>query len=130
MPCLLLINPVSHRKGLGNIKATAQLSLNPPYLGACTPPHYDINVIDKNIEPFQYREADIGGITGVSPSIYRAYRIAGIYRQKGITDRYGGIHVSMTPKEARSFCDAIVIGDGEDVWLKVLEDFEEGCAGI
>jgi radical SAM superfamily enzyme YgiQ (UPF0313 family) len=127
VPRLLFINPANREKGLGNIKATAWPPLNLPYLAARTPRLYEIDVIDENIEPFQYRDADIVGITGFTPSIYRAYQIAHIYRQKGITTVMGGIHVSMTPEEALSFCDAIVIGEGEDVWPKVLKDFEAGC---
>jgi hypothetical protein len=39
----------------------------------------------------------------------------------------GGIQVSMTPDKALSFCETIVISEGEDVWPRVLKDFEEGC---
>ncbi len=126
MPRLLFINPANRQKGLGTTKATAWPPLNLPYLGARTPQHYQIDVIDENIEPFQYRDADIVGITGFTPSIYRAYQIARTYRQKGITTVMGGIHVSMMPEEALSFCDAIVVGEGEDVWPEVLKDFERG----
>lgn len=38
----------------------------------------------------------------------------------------GGIHVSMMPEEALTFCDAVVIGEAESIWPSVLEDFENG----
>ena len=126
MPKLLLINPSNIHKGLGNIRSTAWPPLNLPYLAALTPAHYQIEVIDENIEPFEYRPADIVGITAYTSSVYRAYQIAQIYREQEIPTVMGGIHVSMMPKEASLFCDSVVIGEAETVWPKVLEDFEAG----
>ncbi len=126
MPRLILINPSNTNKGLGNIRATAWPPLNLPYLAAVTPNHYHIEVLDENIEPFEYREADIVGITAYTASVYRAYQIAQIYRKKGIPTVMGGIHVSMMPEEAVNYCDAVVIGEAENIWPKVLEDFESG----
>ena len=50
MPKLLLINPSNIHKGLGNIRSTAWPPLNLPYLAAITPIHYQIEVIDENID--------------------------------------------------------------------------------
>ena len=126
MPQLLLINPSSTHKGLGNIRATAWPPLNLPYLAAVTPPHYQIEALDENIQPFEYRKADIVGITAYTASVHRAYQIAQIYREKGIATVMGGIHVSMLPQEALEFCDSVVVGEAEGIWTKVLEDFEGG----
>ena len=126
MPRLLLINPSNTHKGLGNILATAWPPLNLPYLAAMTPRYYQIEVLDENIEHFEYRDADIVGITAYTASVYRAYQIAQIYRKKGIPTVMGGIHVSMMPEEAANYCDAVVIGEAESIWPKVLEDFEAG----
>jgi radical SAM superfamily enzyme YgiQ (UPF0313 family) len=120
MPRLLLINPSNMHKGLGNIRATAWPPLNLPYLAAVTPNHYHIEVLDENIEPFEFREADIVGITAYTASVYRAYQIATIYRKKGIPTVMGGIHVSMMPEVAAYYCDAVVIGVAESIWQKVL----------
>lgn len=124
MPRLLLINPSNMHKGLGNISATAWPPLNLPYLASVTPNHYKIEVLDENIEPFEFQEADIVGITAYTASVYRAYQIAKIYRKKGIPTVMGGIHVSMMPEEAANYCDAVVIGEAENIWPNVLEDFE------
>ena len=126
MPRLLLINPSNIRKGLGNTRATAWPPLNLPYLAAATPHHYQIEVFDENIESFEYREADIVGITAYTASAYRAYQISENYRKQGIPTIIGGIHASMMPEEALRFCDSVVIGEAEDVWPRVLEDFEAG----
>ena len=126
MPRLLLINPSNTHKVLGNISATAFPPLNLPYLAAVTPNHYQIEVLDENIEPFEYRKADIIGITAYTASVYRAYQISQIYRKKKIPVVMGGIHVSMMPEEALHYCDSVVIGEAEEIWPKVLEDFEAG----
>ena len=126
MPRLLLINPSSTHRALGNVRATAWPPLNLPYLAAVTPPHYRIEVLDENIEPFQYREADIVGITAYTASVNRAYQLSEIYRKQGVPTVIGGIHASMMPDEARHFCDAVVSGEAETIWPKVLEDFEAG----
>ncbi len=126
MPRLLLINPSNTNKVLGNISATAVPPLNLPYLAAVTPHHYQIEVIDENIEPFEYRKADIVGITAYTASVYRAYQISQVYRKQGIPTVMGGIHVSMMPEEALQYCDTVVKGEAEEIWPKVLEDFETG----
>ena len=126
MPRLLLINPSNTHKGLGNIRATAFPPMNLPYLAAVTPSSYQIEVLDENIQPFEYREADLVGITAYTASVYRGYQIAQLYRDKGIPTVMGGIHVSMLPEEALAFCDTVVIGEAEGIWPQVLTDFEAG----
>ena len=126
MPRLLLINPSNIRKGLGNTKATAWPPLNLPYLAAVTPNHYQIDVLDENIESFEYRNADIVGITASTAAVNRAYQISEVYRNRGIPTVIGGIHASMLPEEALRYCDTVVMGEAETVWPKVLEDFEAG----
>lgn len=36
----------------------------------------------------------------------------------------GGIHASMLPDEAMQYVDAVVIGEAESIWAKVIYDFE------
>jgi radical SAM superfamily enzyme YgiQ (UPF0313 family) len=126
MPKLLLINPSIKKTVLGNTRATTWPPLNLPYIAALTPPHYDVQVIDENIEPFEFRDADVVGITAMTSSVFRAYQIAQRYRSSGIPTIMGGIHVSMMPDEALEFCDAVVIGEAESVWAKLLEDLDSG----
>ena len=124
MPKLLLINPSNVHKGLGNLRSTAWPPLNLPYIAALTPDHYEIEVIDENIMPFEFKEADIVGITSYTSQVNRGYQIAKMYREKGIKTIMGGIHVSMMPEEALKYCDSVVIGEAEKVWSSVIKDFE------
>ena len=126
MPQLLLINPSNTHRGIGDYRTTAYPLLNLPYVAALTPDHYKIAVIDENIKRFEFQKADIVGITAFTSSVNRGYEIAQIYRKHGIPTVMGGIHVSMMPQEALNFCDAVVVGEAEGAWPRVLEDFEAG----
>lgn len=95
-------------------------------IAAVTPPKYNITIIDENVEAFTCPAADLVGITGYTSAINRGYQIAAAYRQRGIPVVMGGIHVSMLPDEALNYCDSVVTGEAEEIWPKVLEDFESG----
>ena len=78
-------------------------------------------------DEFKIKEADLVGITAFTSNVNRAYEIAKIYKQQGIKVVMGGIHASVLPDEALQFCDAVVMGEVEDIWGKVLNDFESKC---
>lgn len=127
MTRLLLINPSNSVKGLGNISSTSFPPLNLPYIAALTPSHYEIEVIDENVEQFQYRDADIVGLTAYTASVHRAYEISQLYREKGIPTVIGGIHASMLPYEAAQYCDVVAVGEAESIWPEIIRDFENNC---
>jgi radical SAM superfamily enzyme YgiQ (UPF0313 family) len=54
---------------------------------------------------------------------YRAYRIADLYRAKGVFVALGGIHVTALPDEAAPHADAVFIGPGEETFPQFLSDF-------
>jgi len=81
-------------------------------------------LVDENWEPFTYQEADLVGITAFTASANRAYEIAAVYRKRGVPVVMGGIHASMCSEEALRFVDAVVIGEAEAVWPKVVADVE------
>ena len=122
---LLLINPFNKaKKG----EMFDSRSISPPLglgiIAGLTPDNWDIEIIDENFDDFQFKKADLVGITVLTSAAYRAYEIAEIYRKKGITTVLGGIHVSMLAKEAEQYADAIVIGEAEVVWQQLLSDFQ------
>jgi radical SAM superfamily enzyme YgiQ (UPF0313 family) len=125
MKRLLLINPVGRRSGylLSQFSTFSPLSL--AYVAALTPSHWEIKIIDENFDTFEFEEADLVGITAFSSNINRAYELAQTYRKKKIKVVMGGIHASMLPDEALNYCDAVVQGEVEGVWEKVISDFEK-----
>ncbi len=124
---LLLVSPLSrHRKGMSISWDARYRPLGLGIIAALTPEHWDIKIIDENFDTFEFEEADLVGFTAFTANAYRVYEISKLYRDKGITTVMGGIHASMVPDEAQQHVDTIVIGEGESVWPKLIEDFENG----
>ena len=124
MKKLLLINPVGQRSGSLLSKFSTFQPLSLAYIAAVTPSHWEIKILDENIDEFQFEEADLIGITAFTSNINRAYEIARIYRKKKIKVIIGGIHISMLPDEALHYADTIVTGEVEGIWNQVITDFE------
>lgn len=124
---LLLINPLStNRKGLILHSHVIYPPIGLGIIATLTPDNWDVEILDENFERFAYRKADLVGITALTSSVTRAYKLADIYRKKGIPTVLGGIHASMMTEEAVHFFDAVVNGEAESVWKQLIEDFEKG----
>jgi radical SAM superfamily enzyme YgiQ (UPF0313 family) len=122
-----LINPANaYRKGYLLRRESKQAPLGLGIVASLTPADWSIRILDENFREFRYREADLVGITAVTASVNRAYEIAAMYREKGVPVVLGGIHGSSMPDEALQHVDAVVIGEAEGSWARVLEDFERG----
>jgi radical SAM superfamily enzyme YgiQ (UPF0313 family) len=126
MKRLLLINPVGRRSGflLSRFSTVQPLSL--AYVASVTPSDWHVTIADEVFEDVATREADLIGITAFTSNINRAYELAARYRASGIKVVLGGIHASMLPEEALKYADAVVVGEAEGIWRRVLEDFENG----
>ena len=68
----------------------------------------------------------LAAISALTASVQEAYRLSEMLRRRGILTVMGGLHVTAAPQEAETFCDAVVIGEGEPVWRRVLADAEAG----
>ena len=62
------------------------------------------------------------GISALTASILEAYALADALRREGVRVVLGGLHITACPAEAIEHADAIVLGDGEPVWRRVLDD--------
>jgi radical SAM superfamily enzyme YgiQ (UPF0313 family) len=102
-----------------------QISLN--IIASLTPSHYDIKIVEEEIEPVNFDEdCDIVGISSMTSNAPRAYRMAGEFKKRGKTVVMGGVHPTVLPHEAIRYSDAVVIGEAEDTWGTLLNDFEHG----
>jgi len=124
---LILINPFSTYQHDSFIDTN---TLSPPLalgiIAALTPSNWDIEIIDENFDVFEFREADLVGITALTSAVNRAYTIASIYRERNIPVVLGGIHASMLPEESLQYADTVVIGEAEGSWQRLISDFEMG----
>jgi radical SAM superfamily enzyme YgiQ (UPF0313 family) len=97
-------------------------------LAALTPQDIEVKITDENVEPIDFEEeVDLVGVTGMVMHASRAYQIALKFRQRGIPVVMGGPHASSLPLEVKEHVDAVVVGEAEDVWKGLIEDFRKGC---
>ncbi len=66
-------------------------------------------------------------ISALTASIHEAYRLSRMLIERGVPTVMGGLHVSACPEEAALFCTSVVVGDGEPVWRRLLQDAEAGA---
>ncbi|OQA00810.1 MAG: B12 binding domain protein [Bacteroidetes bacterium ADurb.Bin408] len=122
---LLLILPVD--RSVVHFNAVAP-PLGLGIVAALTPPDWEVEIVDENFDKFDYRKADLVGISSWTVNINRAYEIAALYRQNNTPVVMGGAHVSALPDEALGYCDHVVVGGAEDVWEQFMADFAQGKA--
>ena len=96
-----------------------------PTLAALTPPDVEVKVADENIAPIDFTSpTDLVAISVRTMFAKRAYQIASRFRERGVKVVLGGIHPSMLPEEAGQYADSIVVGEAEDIWHELIQDFK------
>ncbi|MFQ5664332.1 MAG: B12-binding domain-containing radical SAM protein [Terriglobia bacterium] len=101
--------------------------LNLAVLAAYTPSDIEVQIIDESVEPIDFdTEANLIGITAMTNMAPAAYHIADKFRARGKTVVLGGVHVTVAPQEAVAHCDAVVVGEAEYLWLRLIQDFRRG----
>jgi len=94
-------------------------------LAGLTPEPHTVRLLDDRMEDITGEEtADLVAITVDTFCARRAYQIADMYRDRGVPVCLGGVHVTLLPDEAQDHADALLLGDAESVWWKLLEDLE------
>jgi radical SAM superfamily enzyme YgiQ (UPF0313 family) len=71
-------------------------------------------------------QADLVAMTVQTFTARRAYELADGYRAQGIPVVMGGYHPSFLPDEALQHADAVLIGDAEGHWERLLADLQAG----
>src|SRR3954467_7720423 len=87
----------------------------------------EVTLQDEGVQPLDLDfDADLVGITAITGTALRAYKIADELRAKGHTVVLGGVHTTLLPEEAARHADAIVTGYAERSWPQLLRDFARG----
>lgn len=103
------------------------LSLTLPQVAASTPKHHPVTIIDENYEKLKItKNYDLVGITCLTTSALRAYEIADAFKKLDVPVILGGNHPTALPDEAKQHADSVVIGEAENTWPQLLQDFESG----
>ncbi|MDA2938849.1 B12-binding domain-containing radical SAM protein [Acidobacteria bacterium AH-259-A15] len=101
-------------------------------LAAATPPAFgDPVIVDEALEPVDSMRIQPGDVVGIgihTSNALRGYEVGRIAHRRGAHVIFGGIHASLYPQEAYQLgqAHAVVKGDGDVVWAKVLADCTNG----
>src|SRR3954468_17074074 len=118
-----LINPSALAFGVGVITPRWLY-----VLAAATPEKYgDPIITDETLDPWDPTTVSSGDVVGIgihTGNAVQGYDIGKVARARGAYVVYGGIHATLYPEEAMSLgqAHAIVKGDGDLVWARVIED--------
>lgn len=126
----LLINPFYPKDpnaSFGKHVLTPTLALTS--FAATTPDHWRIGYWDENLldgrPPFQPMP-EVVGITVHLTFARRAFELAHWYRSRGSKVILGGLHVLSCPEECAPHANALALGDGVQLWPRILADIEHG----
>ena len=117
-----------HRSGIFR-RSLRYAPLTLPTLVSLVPPEipHRVTLIDEGIHDIPLElEADIIGITVITPTAPRSYWLADHFRARGATVVLGGPHVTLVPEDALPHADAIVVGYAEESWPRLLRDVVNG----
>src|SRR5207253_4712848 len=98
-------------------------------VAAATPPDWTVTYWDENLlqGPPPWRPfPQVVGITVHLTFADRAFALARWYRRRGATVILGGLHVLSCPDECAPHADALAIGEGVQLWGRILRDVEAG----
>jgi len=128
---LLLVDPYPRENpyhlGPSERKAIWFPKLSLPAIAAYTPEHWDVEIQDEAVREIDLEHpADLVGISVMTCYAPRAYQLADEFRKRGVPVVLGGVHPTYCPDEALQHCDAIVTGEAEDSWPRLVADFEAG----
>lgn len=102
-------------------------SLSLAVVAAVTPERWETALCDEGFGPVDLDDpADVVALTGMTAQATRAYEIADAFRSRGKTVVMGGFHASNLPEEALGHVDAVVVGEAEEAWPRLLSDLESG----
>jgi radical SAM superfamily enzyme YgiQ (UPF0313 family) len=126
----LLINPFYPKDAhasFGKHVLTPTLALTS--FAATSPPHWRVRYRDENLlhgHPPYEPLPELVGITVHLTFAKRAFELADWYRSRGSKAVLGGLHVLSCPEECAPHADALAVGDGVQIWPRILADCEAG----
>jgi radical SAM superfamily enzyme YgiQ (UPF0313 family) len=96
-------------------------------VAALTPREHQVRIVDENVEALDFdTDCDVIGITFMTALAPRAYEIAAQFRRRGRIVVGGGYHATLCPEDAAPHFDALVVGDAEGAWERLLADCQRG----
>jgi len=131
MPRLLIVQAATYRsrdeRRPRRIRKRKLVGAVMPYLAALAPRGWDVTLADDAIAEVDYAApVDVVAITVRTVTSLRAYEIADRFRDKKVPVLMGGPHATFYGAEMAEHADGVCIGEGEDVFPRMLEDAAAG----
>ena len=126
---VLLIQPSQFRENgrLDRRKRRWLLGMTLPYVAALAPAEIKVEIKDDLLEEITFREdCDLVAFSFMSHQAPRAYQLAAGFRSRHIPVVMGGFHATLAPDECQEHADALVLGEAEEAWPRLLRDFQAG----
>lgn len=125
---LTIIHPCIGRKpGQKYIRTWQMEALPAATLAGLTPPGVEVRFYDDRMEQIPFDEAtDLVAISVETYTAKRAYQIATEYRKRRVPVVMGGFHASLCPDEVAQYAEAVVCGEAEVLWPRVVDDARHG----
>jgi len=116
---------IEYRKRKQNIAIFPPLNI--ALLASLTPKKHHLELVDEYVMVWDVdADVDLVGLGSVPRTAPRMYQLADRYRRLGVKVVLGGSHVTALPEEGLEHADAVVVGEADEIWEKVLADFENG----
>lgn len=104
--------------------------LTAAHLAGLCPDWVDVSIRHEQVRDVDYdTDADLIALSFMTGYAPHAYRVAERFRRRGKTVVLGGPHATLHPAEASRHGDAVVIGEAEVAWPRLLEDHRRGRMG-
>jgi radical SAM superfamily enzyme YgiQ (UPF0313 family) len=101
--------------------------LGPPLMAALTPDKHEVRLVEEYLEDVDFEsDADVVALSGQIMQLQRCVDISKRFRAAGKKVVLGGYLPSMLPDRVEGIFDAIVVGEGDEVWPQLLDDIEQG----
>ncbi len=93
-------------------------------LAGLTPSEIEVVIEDENVQEINFDDSpDLVAISIMTPLANRGYEIADEFRRRSVPVVMGGFHATWMAEEAGAHADAVVLGEAEEVWPRVIADF-------
>ena len=126
---MTIIHPcIGRRAGDHRYIRTWQMeSLPAATVTGLTPRDVEVRFYDDRMERIPFDEpTDLVAISVETYTAKRAYQIASEYRRRKKPVVMGGFHATLVPDEVGNYAEAVVVGEAEQQWERVIDDARSG----
>jgi|WetSurMetagenome_2_1015567.scaffolds.fasta_scaffold10945_7 anaerobic magnesium-protoporphyrin IX monomethyl ester cyclase len=86
----------------------------------------DMGNNDSYYSSLEFYRPDVVALSSMTNNIDETYRIADELKKIGLFIVIGGVHASIFPEETLKHCNAVVVGDGEEALVDIVNNKTEG----